>query len=218
MPANQRRLAPAAQRNRDAILTILQRIFEGGPAKDSANIHWVVEIASGTGEHAVHFAAALPSIHWQPSDPDATALGSIAAWREHAQLTGEVRNLAAPIVLDVRAIPWPDTLRADALVCINMIHIAPWEAAQALFAGAEKLLPANGVLYLYGPYRRDGIPTAASNEAFDAQLRASDPRWGLRDLADVVALASQHGFALSETIEMPANNLSLIFHPVSYPC
>jgi SAM-dependent methyltransferase len=203
------------QRNRDAILMILQRIFEGGSTKDAPHIRRVLEIASGTGEHAAHFAAALPSILWQPSDPDATALASIAAWREHAQAAGGISNLAAPIVLDVRAMPWPDTLHADAVVCINMIHIAPWEAAQALFTGAEKLLPAIGLLYLYGPYRRDGVPTAPSNEAFDAQLRASDPRWGLRNLSDVVQLALQHRFALSETIEMPANNLSLIFHSVS---
>lgn len=217
MAANQRRLAPAVQRNRDAILTILQRIFEDKSTKGSPLIHRVLEIASGTGEHAIHFAAALPSIQWQPSDPDTTALGSIAAWREHAQLAGELSNLAAPILLDVRAFPWPETLHADALVCINMIHIAPWEAAQSLFAGADKLLPTHGVLYLYGPYRREGIPTAASNEAFDAQLRASDPRWGLRDLADVVTLGSEHGFTLSETIEMPANNMSLIFRRNGYP-
>jgi len=211
MPTHQRRIAPAVQRNRDAILSILQRIFETGTTRDTSVDYRVLEIASGTGEHAVHFAAALPWLSWQPSDPDTDALESIAAWREGARL----QNLAAPVLLDVRALPWPDTLRADALVCINMIHIAPWEAAQALFAGAEKSLPANGVLYLYGPYRRHGVPTAPSNEAFDAQLRSRDPRWGLRQLEDVVQLAADHGFGLAETLDMPANNLSVVFHRLS---
>lgn len=193
-----RRRAPAAERNRDAILAVLSRVLPSSGV--------VLEIASGTGQHAVHCAAALPGIVWQPSDPDSAARDSIAAWRTHAALA----NLAEPIELDVMNDDW-GIGNVAAIVCINMIHIAPWDAAQALFRGAGSRLGDGGVLYLYGPYRRHGAHTAPSNEAFDAQLRATDPRWGVRDLEAVQTLAEANGFGLNEIVEMPANNLSLVF-------
>jgi hypothetical protein len=143
---------------------------------------------------------------WQPSDPDAAARDSIAAWRAHAGAA----NLNAPLAIDVTRNDW-GIGRVAAIVCINMIHIAPWEAAEALFRGAGERLDAGGVLYLYGPYRRNGAHTAPSNEAFDAQLRATDPRWGVRDLEAVTALAEKAGFALVDTVAMPANNFSVVF-------
>jgi hypothetical protein len=190
--------APAVARNRDPILAVLRDVL---PA---AGI--VLEIASGSGEHAVHFAAALPHLAWQPSDPDAEARGSIAA---HAARAG-LANLLPPLELDVSAPVWPVT-RADALVSINMIHIAPWRATQGLMAGAARLLSAGSPLYLYGPYREHGRHTAPSNAAFDASLQARNPAWGVRDLDAVVALAAEHGLTLQHTVAMPANNLSVIF-------
>jgi hypothetical protein len=199
--ASIRRRAPAAERNRDAILAVLSRVLPQSGV--------VLEIASGTGQHAVHCATALPGIEWQPSDPDAESRDSIAAWRAHAGLSS-VRNLRAPLALDVTDGEWGIGAVA-AIVCINMIHIAPWQAAEALVRGAGARLAAGHVLYLYGPYRRNGAHTAPSNEAFDAQLRARDPRWGVRDLEAVQALADDAGFSLAETVEMPANNLSVVF-------
>jgi SAM-dependent methyltransferase len=189
---------PHVARNREPILAVLRRVL---PAQGLA-----LEIASGSGEHAIYFAQQLPALTWQPSDPDAEALASIAAHRAAAG----VPNVLAPLRLDVTAEPWP-LERAEAIVCNNMIHIAPWAAAEGLFAGAGRVLSAAGVLYLYGPYRIDGRHTAPSNEAFDARLRAQDPLWGVRDLADVTVLADRHGLVLAETIAMPANNLSVIF-------
>jgi hypothetical protein len=190
--------APAVARNRDPILTVLREVL---PAAGT-----VLEIASGTGEHAIHFAAALPHLVWQPSDPDAQARSSIAA---HAMQAG-LANLLPPLELDAAAPVWPVT-RADALVSINMIHISPWGATQGLMAGAARVLPAGAPLYLYGPYRRHGQHTAPSNAAFDESLRARDPEWGVRDLDEVSALATAHGFALQRTVAMPANNLIVIF-------
>jgi hypothetical protein len=190
--------APAVARNRDPILAVLRDVL---PA---AGI--VLEIASGSGEHAVHFAAALPHLAWQPSDPDAQARGSIAA---HAARAG-LANLLPPLELDASAPVCPVT-RADALVSINMIHIAPWRATQGLMAGAARLLSAGSPLYLYGPYREHGRHTAPSNAAFDASLQARNPAWGVRDLDAVVALAAEHGLTLQHTVAMPANNLSVIF-------
>src|SRR5882757_9391450 len=184
--------APAVARNRDPILAVLRDVL---PAAGT-----VLEIASGTGEHAVHFAAALPHLTWQPTDPDSQSRGSIAA---HAAQAG-LANLKPPLELDASAPVWPVT-RADAVVSINMIHIAPWRAAQGLMAGAARLLPAGAPLYLYGPYRRHGLHTAPSNAAFDKNLRARDPAWGVRDLDEVVALAAALGFALQHTVAMPAN-------------
>jgi hypothetical protein len=196
--AGVRRRAPAAERNRDAILAVLARVL---PKRGV-----VLEIASGTGQHAVHCAAALPHIVWQPSDPDAASRESIAAWRAHAGLP----NLNAPLFIDVTRGDW-GIGKVAAMVCINMIHIAPWEAAEALVRGAAERLDAGGVLYLYGPFRRNGAHTAPSNEAFDAQLRATDSRWGVRDMEAVEALARKAGFTLAETVAMPANNFSLVF-------
>jgi SAM-dependent methyltransferase len=187
--------APATQRNREPIREVLARVL---PAAGT-----VVEIASGSGEHAVAFAAAFPALQWQPTDADPAAIASITAWRAEAALP----NLAAPLALDVLA-PWPID-HADAILCINMVHISPWEAALALFANAARILPPGALLYLYGPYRFGGAFTSPSNEDFDRSLRERDPRWGVRDLRDLVA-AAEH-FTLRETIAMPANNHSLIF-------
>jgi SAM-dependent methyltransferase len=197
-PANEALRAPATARNRDPILAVLRRVL---PARGT-----VLEVASGTGEHAVHFAAALPGLTWQPSDPDPQARRSIAAWREASGLP----NVLPPLPLDVAGPDWP-AMQADAIVCINMIHIAPWRAAEGLVAGAARVLPPRGVLFLYGPYKEGGRHTAPSNEAFDADLRARDPEWGVRDLDDVKVLAARHGFDFTERVAMPANNLSVVF-------
>jgi SAM-dependent methyltransferase len=189
---------PHVVRNREPILEVLRRIL---PAQGL-----VLEVASGSGEHAVYFAKALPALTWQPTDPDSTALASIAAHR--AAASGP--NLFPPLQLDVTAETWPFA-QVDAVVCCNMIHIAPWSACQGLIAGAARVLPVGGILYLYGPYKIDGRYTAPSNEAFDADLRARNPQWGIRDLGEVTALAERHGFGLAETVSMPANNLSVIF-------
>ncbi len=195
--------APAAERNREPILAVLREVL---PERGT-----VLEIAAGTGQHAVHFAAALPDLSWQPTDADPPSLASIAAWVAHAALP----NLRAPLALDVRAARWPvDTPDAlaelDAVVCINMIHIAPWEAACALIAGAAARLRDGGVLVLYGPYRRDGAHTAPSNAAFDAQLRGRDPSWGVRDLEAVQALARDAGLTAERVVPMPANNFCVV--------
>jgi SAM-dependent methyltransferase len=166
----------------------------------------VLEIASGTGEHAVYFAAALPHLTWQPTDQDERALNSIAAHRAASGLP----NLLAPLRLDAAAPNWP-VERADAVVAINMVHISPWQVTQGLMAGAGQVLPPGGVLYLYGAYKVNGFHTAASNEAFDQDLRLRNPEWGVRDLEEVADLASTHGLELVERISMPANNLGLMF-------
>lgn len=193
-----KRSSPASVRNREPILAALR------PRLPAAGL--VLELASGTGEHAVHCAAALPALQWQPTDLDPDALASIAAWRDEAQLP----NLRAPLPLDALRWPWP-VERADAIFCANMVHISPWEVSVALFAGAARVLPAGAPLCTYGPYRFDGAFTAPSNQAFDASLRQRDPRWGVRDVAELSKLASQHGLALEETVEMPANNHVLLF-------
>ena len=190
--------APAVARNRDPILAVLREVL--------ATPGTVLEIASGSGEHAVHFASALSHLVWQPTDPDAEARRSIAAHAARAQLP----NLLPPLALDAAAAAWPVT-QADAIVSINMIHIAPWSAAEGLMAGAARLLPPDSPLYLYGPFREHGRHTAPSNAAFDESLKARDPAWGVRDLDEVVALAGRHGLALSRTVAMPANNLSVVF-------
>ena len=190
--------APAVARNRDPILAVLRRAL---PAQGT-----VLEIASGTGEHAVHFAAALPRLTWQPTDVDADALRSIAAHRASAQLP----NLLAVLPLDVCSPVWP-VMRADAVVAINMIHISPWRATEGLMEGAARVLPSGGPLYLYGAFKVGDRHSAPSNAAFDANLRASNPEWGVRDLEQVADLARWHGLHLVERTAMPANNLSLIF-------
>jgi hypothetical protein len=193
-----RRFAPAVARNKAAITEVLARYL---PASGL-----ILEIASGSGEHALHLAASFPALIFQPTDPDAAALASIAAWRAEAQLT----NLLSPLMLDVLADPWP-VQKAGAVLCINMIHIAPWEATAALMHGAARVLPANGTLFLYGPFKRNGQHTAASNAEFDTSLRAQDARWGVRDLEAVADIANAAGFAAPVVEAMPANNLSVIF-------
>lgn len=196
--AGEKRHAPATLRNRDAIAAVLT---EWLPVAGT-----VLEVASGSGEHVVHFAAAFPALAWQPSDPDPDALASIAAWSTEAGL----ENVAPPVRLDAAAPDWPVTA-ADALLCINMVHISPWAATLGLFAGAARLLPAGAPLILYGPYLEAGVPTAPSNADFDASLRARDPEWGLRDLDTVKAAASDAGLVFAERRAMPANNLMLLF-------
>ncbi len=193
-----RQFAPAAARNRDPILAVLRRVL---PPQGL-----VLEVASGTGEHGVHMAAALPAIRWLPTDPSEEARASIAAWRAHAGPP----NLLEPLALDAASDDWPVS-RADAVVCINMIHIAPWEAALGLIRGAARLLPAGGPLALYGPYRRGGAHTAPSNAAFDESLRSRNPAWGVRDLDDVEEAAAAADFSGAEVVEMPANNLIVVF-------
>jgi SAM-dependent methyltransferase len=195
-------VAPAAERNKEPILSVLKRVL---PERGE-----VLEIASGTGQHVAHFAKAFPSLQWQPSDPDHNMHGSIARWIEHDRLA----NVRPPIALDVGVDPWPVD-HADAVVCINMIHIAPWQATLDLMAGATRLLPADGVLVLYGPYRRFGQHIADSNAAFDAQLRATDPHWGVRDLEAVLDVAHRHGLGREQIIAMPANNLTLVLRKSS---
>lgn len=196
--ADSRRHAPATARNREPLLDVLSRVLpESG---------LVLEVASGTGEHAVYFASMLPRTIWQPSDPSADARSSIAAWCE----AEGVENVLAPIALDASAASWP-VESADAVVCINMIHISPWEATVGLMRGAGSILASGTPLVLYGPYRRPDRPLEPSNEAFDADLRRRDSRWGLRDLNDVAACADENGFTLESVVEMPANNLTVIF-------
>ena len=192
-----RRVAPSAERNKGPILEVLARVL---PPRGL-----VLEIASGTGQHVVHFARALPALEWQPSDADPGGRLSIERWiREEA-----LGNVRAPIALDVLQHPWPID-RADAVACINMIHIAPWAATPALFRGIHAV--AARIAVLYGPYRRGGAHTAPSNEAFDADLRQRNVAWGVRNLEDVQSQAEEHGLKLNDVIAMPANNLSLVLH------
>jgi hypothetical protein len=197
-----KRCAPAAERNASAIQAVLERVL---PARGL-----VLELASGSGQHAVHMAAALPGLVWQPSDADRSALASVAAWVAEAQLP----NLRQPIELDVTREPWPIEA-ADAVVCINMIHIAPWSAALAMLHGAARILGES--LVTYGPYSFDGRFTAPSNAEFDASLRARDPAWGVRDVRDLKSAADAVGLALVEVIAMPANNHCLLFRPRARP-
>lgn len=206
MPADARLFAPATDRNRDPILAVLERILESPDGAAGLNGD-VLEIASGTGQHVTYFAARLPGLHFQPSDPDPAHRGSIAEWAAQAGLG----NVRAPIALDVTAEPWPLAHPIAAILCINMIHISPWSATLGLMRGAARLLAPGAPLYLYGPFMREGRHTAPSNAAFDASLRARDPRWGVRELETVRDTAGEHGLALDAVIEMPANNLSVVF-------
>lgn len=193
------RAAPSTARNRQPILDALEpRLADGAR---------VLEVASGAGEHAVFMARALPRAHWRPSDRDPEALASIAAWRQASGLA----NLAAPVRLDaLDPATWPSE-PADAIVCINMIHIAPWAACEGLMALAERTLTPGGRLVLYGPFFEPDGDTAPSNLAFDQDLQARDPAWGLRDLDDVTRLAAAHGLSRRERVAMPANNLLVVF-------
>ncbi|MEZ5740412.1 MAG: DUF938 domain-containing protein [Burkholderiaceae bacterium] len=188
------RSSAAARRNREPVLKVL--------ASWAASGERVLEIASGTGEHVLHFATAMPAVAFQPSDPDPAARASIDAWRQAAGLA----NVAPALDLDVGRRPWP-VEPPDLVLCLNMIHIAPWQAAIDLFAGASQVLDAGGRLLLYGPFLQREVPTAPGNLAFDADLRARNPQWGLRDLADVRALATAAGMGAPRVVPMPANNL-----------
>jgi len=188
--------APAAERNKDPILSVLRRVL---PMRGL-----VLEIASGTGQHVTHFARELPHLDWQPSEPNPEMHASIIAWIAQ---TG-VNNVRPPLALDVGSETWPS---AEAVVCINMIHIARWAATSQLMRGAARVLPRDAVLYLYGPYRRYGRHTSPSNDTFDRQLRENNSEWGVRDLEKVSELAQDCGLVLTEVIEMPANNLSVIY-------
>ena len=190
--------SPSVMRNRDPILDVLRRSLPKAGT--------VLEIASGTGEHAVYFASALPHLMWQPTDRDEQALKSITAY----QVTSRLPNLLAPLTLDAASPKWP-VEQVDAVVAINMVHISPWQATQGLMAGASRVLSPGGVLYLYGPYKEKGVHTAQSNKAFDQDLRRRNPEWGVRDLEEVSGLARAHGLELVERIPMPGNNLSLVF-------
>ena len=206
LPDN-RKYSPATQRNREPILEILQQVL---PPEGT-----VLEISSGTGEHSVFFAPRLNPRIWQPSEPYARSRSSVVAWIEHLPAD----NIRLPLDIDARATVWAvesDTsLQLDppinAIVNINMIHISPWAACLGLMAGANRILPSGGILYLYGPYKQDGIHPAPSHEAFDASLRAQNPEWGVRNLEDVIAAADKENLTCLRTHQMPANNLSVVF-------
>jgi cyclopropane fatty-acyl-phospholipid synthase-like methyltransferase len=199
-----KRHAPATQRNQDAILQVLQAVL---PPTGT-----VLEVASGTGEHSIYFAPRLAPREWLPSDKSPEALASIQAWQQ----TDGAPNLRAPLHIDVSKGDWAQHVTAPgdaiaAIVAINMVHIAPWTCAVGLFSGARSLLPVGGIVYLYGPFTQNGRHSAPSNAAFDASLRSQNPAWGLRDVNDLEQLAKIQSFTLLRQIEMPANNLSLVF-------
>lgn len=191
-----KRSSPAAERNREPIAAVLA---EWLPRRGL-----VLEVASGSGEHAVHFARRFPRLEWQPSDPDPAALNSIEAWRADSGLA----NLREPVILDATAATWP-VESADAVLNINMVHISPWDAALGLLDGAARVLPAGGPLILYGPWIVDGIETTPSNLAFDADLKRRNPAWGLRRVEDFALEAEKRGLLLKGQREMPANNRML---------
>jgi hypothetical protein len=190
--------SPACERNKEPILQVLQRVLDRSTS--------VLEIAAGTGMHAVFMAAGLPHLVWQPTDMNPQALLSIQAWLELQPSD----NLRPPMLLDTRSTDWPAG-EFDAIFNANMIHIAPWTATQGLLAGAGRILPAGGLLVGYGPYKLGGAHTAPSNERFDQSLQARDPQWGVRDLEKVAAQAEQHGLVLEEQVDMPANNQMVVF-------
>ncbi len=200
----------ATGRNRDAILDVLQPLMGTAPVN-------VLEIASGSGQHAIHMASACPTVIWWPTELKSDLTLSIDAWRRHAGIA----SIRPAALLDVTGDPWRRgnghgdwPRRFDGVVNINMIHIAPWQVAEGLIEGAGRILSDRGFLYLYGPFKRDGVHTGDGNRAFDESLRARNPTWGVRDSAEVAALARKSGLALERMVEMPANNLSLIFRMV----
>jgi SAM-dependent methyltransferase len=211
MSEDARQYAPATQRNQVPILEVLLQVL---PPTGT-----VLEVSSGTGEHAIFFAPRLAPRKWLPSDPNPSARASIAAWQTYRP----AENLYPPIALDAREACWEVeqpalrqrmNLEQDpivAIVNINMIHIAPWSAGLGLLAGAKRILPAGGVLYLYGPYKQEGQHTAPSNQAFDQSLQMQNPQWGVRNLEDMIAAAQAEGLSFLQTVSMPANNLSVIF-------
>ena len=193
-----RETAPSPERNKQPILEVLARVL---PPRGL-----VLEIGSGTGQHVAYFAKALPALTFQPSEMDVERHPSIEAW----VATGSLSNVKPPLAMDVTKRPWLVSA-ADAIVCINVIHISPWEATLALMAGAGMILPAGGVLVTYGPYMRGGTHTSQSNEAFDASLRARNPLWGVRDVDKVAKVARNEGLALEKAVPMPANNFTLVW-------
>lgn len=193
-----KRTWPAATRNAEPIVRALRQVLQTPSL--------VLEIASGTGQHAAYFCHAMPSIQWQPSDYDAEALRSIESWRQECGAT----NFLAPVLLDVCDQHWP-VESVDSVFCANMIHIAPWRSCIGLLGGSSRVLSAKGALMLYGPYLESGTETAPSNEAFDQSLKSRNPAWGLRNLEDVQAAAQECKLKLEERIQMPANNLLLVF-------
>lgn len=199
--------APAFHRNHQPIRAVLEAFLDGKSGD-------VLEAGSGTGQHVVDFAGRFPQITWWPSDFNEAHLNSIAAWRAHAQLA----NIRAPLRIDLSDPAWCPEMHDEhgpgpllAVFCANVIHIAPWRVAEGLIAGAARYLRSDGRLFLYGPFKRDGKHTAPSNAAFDASLRGNDPEWGVRDIADVTQLAEHSGLRLAEIVDMPANNLMLVF-------
>jgi len=193
-----RQKSPSTARNREPIAAVLEGVL---PASGL-----VLEIACGAGEHAIYFAERFPGLTFQPSDPSPAARASISAWIAHDALA----NIRAPLMIDASTDNWP-LERADAIICINMIHISPWSTTQGLLRNAGRLLAPGAPLYLYGPYRRAGVETAPSNEAFDEDLKRRNSAWGLRDLETVAALAREQGFGAPEVTEMPAHNLAVVF-------
>ena len=193
-----KRHAPATERNRAPIAEVL--------ARELPSAGLVLEVASGTGEHAAFLAGRFPRLDWLPSDADPSAIASIAAWREETPAA----NLREPVLLDASSDGWP-LGHADAILCVNMVHISPWEATEGLFAGAARVLTAGAPLILYGPYLEDGVETAASNLEFDRSLKARDPRWGLREVARLDTLGRAYGLARTARYPMPANNLTLVY-------
>ena len=196
MTGDPRQVAPATERNRGPILEVLRRVL---PPQGL-----VLEVASGTGEHVAYFARALTGLTFQPTEFDAERRASVDAW------AADLDNVRPAVALDATAAEWL-VEEAAAVLCANMIHIAPWEACVGLIAGAGRVLSPGGVLVLYGPFLQTGVPTAPGNVSFDASLRARDVRWGVRDLGAVVALAAGQGLELDEIVEMPANNLMVVF-------
>lgn len=194
----ERRSAPAALRNREPISEVLRSWLPP--------IGKVLEVASGTGEHAIYFAEHFEALEWQPSDIHPDALSSIEAWRKASRLP----NVRQPLIIDAASLKWPID-RADAILCINMVHISPWASALGLLDGAARLLAPDGPLILYGPWLKEGDPAAASNLDFDHDLKQRNPEWGLRNVGEFAAEADQRGLRLIETRAMPANNLMLLF-------
>ena len=197
MSEDGRRVAPHVARNAVPIAEVLRGIL---PDRGL-----VLEIASGSGEHAVHFARAFPGLTFQPTDPDPISRSSIEAWR----LSEKLPNLLPAVGLDASAEEWPVS-EADAILCINMVHISPWGATEGLMRGAGRLLAPGAPLYLYGAYRQQSVPFAPSNESFDQSLKSRNPEWGVRNLDDVIAEAERNGLRLDAVVPMPANNLSIV--------
>lgn len=200
----QKKYAPATDRNREPILAALKDCLP--------DFGTILEIASGSGQHAIHFVEHLPNHYWQPSDPDQKSRNSISAWWWEVQLN----NILPPLDINTQDDVWSVEnitlpLPISSMVCINMIHISPWESTVGLMKGAGRILSKDGILYLYGPYKIDGKHTATSNELFDVSLRSQNSEWGIRELGDVKELAMEHGLTFVKTVEMPANNLSVIF-------